>query len=457
MENYPIDLAPQEVILTYRQEEAVQPIVLRYECPLPERMRREPEEDIFQPAYGGETDEYVPRATRKKRKKRLVIGLSLLLALILTGVGLWYVQWYALDDSPSDESKEPAEDPDTESEGEEPYFYWDTGDLPEGETTIDTYRPYGGSAAKLELTGADGLEIMTPGDIYNKLWPSTVAVLGEQEGGYSVGTGIIFSADGYILTNYHVISGCSACQVWVPNEYGADQEYEAKLVGGDADQDLAVLKIEAQDLPVARFGVSDDLKVGDNVYAIGNPLGVELRGTFTDGIVSAVNRDVDVEGITMTLIQTNAALNSGNSGGPLVNQYGQVVGINTIKMMSGYDTIEGLGFAIPTSLCVRWVNEIIETGEIQPQPALGLSIDRIPVTLPDGTLALQVVTVVPGLGAEKAGILVGDCVVAFNGQSVYRTEDVLTIRRELHVGDKVPIRVWRGGEYLDLTIEMMAQ
>ena len=151
------------------------------------------------------------------------------------------------------------------------------------------------------------------------------------------------------------------------DEYGVDQEYDAMLVGGDADQDVAVLKIDAKDLTAAQFGVSDDLSVGDKVYAIGNPLGLELRGTFTDGIVSAVNRDVDVDGVTMTLIQTNAALNSGNSGGPLVNEYGQVVGVNTIKMMSGYDTIEGLGFAIPTSLAVRWINEIIQSGRIEPQ------------------------------------------------------------------------------------------
>lgn len=457
MENYPIDLSPQpeEVVLTYRQEESIPPVELRYECPLPERMRRELEEDVFLQARDRKADEYFPRAAKKKRKKRLIIGAGLLLALILFGVGLWYVQWYAPGNGAGDEDGNGQGD--AGPGDEEPYYYWEMEDIPEGETTIDTYRPYGGSAARLELTGAGDLPVLTPGEIYNKLWPSTVAVLGEQGGGYSVGTGIIFSQDGYILTNYHIISGCSACYVWVATEYGVDQEYEAKLVGGDADQDLAVLKIEAQGLTAAQFGISDELAVGDNVYALGNPLGVELRGTFTDGIVSAVNRDVDVDGITMTLIQTNAALNSGNSGGPLINQYGQVVGINTIKMMSGYDTIEGLGFAIPTSISVRWVNEIIDTGKIQPQPILGLSIDRVPVTLPDGTLALEVVEVTEGLSADNAGILVGDCVVAFNGQSVSRTEDVLAIRRELHVGDKVPIRIWRDGEYLDLTIEMMAQ
>ena len=192
------------------------------------------------------------------------------------------------------------------------------------------------------------------------------------------------------------------------------------------------------------------------MYAIGNPLGVELRGTFTNGIVSAINRDVQVDGRSMTLVQTNAALNSGNSGGPLINQYGQVVGINTIKMMSGEDTIEGLGFAIPTSLAARWVNEMIEFGEIQPQPVLGLMINRIPETLPDGSRGLRIEEVTPGLSGDKAGILVGDYIVSFAGQEVSSTSEILALRRDLHVGDLVPVRVWRNGEYLELTMEMMA-
>ena len=231
---------------------------------------------------------------------------------------------------------------------------------------------------------------------------------------------------------------------------------KALLVGGDADQDLAVLKIDAQGLTPAEFGVSDELSVGDPVYAIGNPLGLELRSTFTDGIVSAVNRDVDVDGVIMTLIQTNAALNSGNSGGPLINQYGQVVGINTIKMMSGYDTLEGLGFAIPTSLAQRWVNELIEYGELQPQPLLGLTISRIPEVLDGELTGLRVEEVSPGLGGEAAGVEVGDYILSFNGQEITRIEQILSIRQTLSVGDMVEIQVWRDGEILTLTMEMMA-
>lgn len=160
----------------------------------------------------------------------------------------------------------------------------------------------------------------------------------------------------------------------------------------------------------------------------------------------------------MTLIQTNTALNNGNSGGPLINQYGQVVGINTIKMMSDYDTIEGLGFAIPSSLAVRWVNELIEYGELLPQPVLGIEIDRVPRRLPDGTLAVVLIhRVTPGLSGEAAGLRAGDYVVSFAGQDITSTEEILAIRRGLFVGDEVDIRVYRDGKYLDLVMVMTAE
>ena len=273
----------------------------------------------------------------------------------------------------------------------------------------------------------------------------------------SVGTGVIFSEDGYILTNCHVIAGCSTCSVLVTDVNGVDEEYAARVVGYDEDADLAVLKIDAEGLPAAEFGISDDLQVGDPVYAIGNPLGVELRNTLTNGIVSAINRDVDVDGVTMTLIQTTAALNSGNSGGPLINQYGQVIGINTIKMMSEYDTIEGLGFAIPSSLALRWVNELIEFGELQPQPVLGVTVNRIPEPLPDGRTGLRLEEITPGLSADRAGLRAGDYLTGFCGQDIVSFQQILNLRRDLRVGDEIPVQVWRDGAYLEFTMIMMAE
>ena len=159
----------------------------------------------------------------------------------------------------------------------------------------------------------------------------------------------------------------------------------------------------------------------------------------------------------MTLIQTTAALNSGNSGGPLINQYGQVIGINTIKMMSEYDTIEGLGFAIPSSLALRWVNELIEFGKIQPQPVLGVTINRIPEAMPDGRSGLLIDDVTPGLSADRAGILPGDYLTAFCGQDIVSYQQLLNLRRDLRVGDVVPVQVWRDGAYEEFTMLMMAE
>ena len=438
----------REIVLVYRQDQAVEPVVLRYERDLPQGMRRERDETHRELERLLELAAPKPKK-KNKRRRRTVVGVVLLSALVVLGVGIWFFQSYYEPGPRGGEGRPPEDGYD--------YYYWEEEEREPGETTIHTYRPYGGSAARLEIFSAgEDAQALTPGEIYEKVRPSTVTVLGAEAGGYSVGSGVIFTEDGYILTNYHVIAGCSACEVWITDEYGVDSMYEALLVGGDADQDLAVLKIEAQGLTPAEFGVSDELGVGDPVYAIGNPLGLELRSTFTNGIVSAVDRDLDVDGVTMTLIQTNTALNSGNSGGPLVNQYGQVVGINTIKMMSDYDTLEGLGFAIPTSLAHRWVNELIEYGELQPQPVLGLTISRIPEALEEDLTGLRVEEVSPGLGGEAAGVKVGDYILAFHGQRVTRIEQILAIRRTLSVGDVVEIQVWRDGEVLTLAMEMMA-
>ncbi|MCI9443563.1 MAG: trypsin-like serine protease [Oscillospiraceae bacterium] len=450
-----------EIILTYRQPEAAKPVVLRYERELPESMRPAlpPEED---PGWTGPPRRSAPPpwqaaiAPPEKQKKshwgvRLYVGVSLAVILVCLGVGLWYFTQNGFGI--------PARTPDRDAipPREDGYFYY--GDELEDKTiTIPSY-PTGGDA-RLRLLPAEDLPELTAKEIYDQVTPSVVTVLGRPQtynSMYSVGTGVIFSSDGYILTNCHVIAGCGACQVWITNAYGVDAEYDAKVVGYDEDVDLAVLKIEGGQLPSAAFGVSDDLEVGDPVYAIGNPLGVKLRNTLTSGIISATDRDVDVDGVVMTLVQTTAALNSGNSGGPLINQYGQVIGINTIKMMSDYDTIEGLGFAIPSSLAIRWVNELVEFGELQPQPVLGVSIAKIPEMLPDGTLGLRVESVTPELTGDLAGVLEGDYVLAFNGQTVTSVQQILSIRRDLHVGDEVPVRIFRDGEYLEIIMTMMAE
>ena len=449
-----------EIVLTYRQPDQVEPVVLRYERELPACMRPRPvrsgREGTFPPPRRiGPLD---PPEKRKARwGVRVYVGVSLLAALICLGVGIWYVGEYGWALPGSKAPDGPHSGSNDNIPWEDDYF-WDIEDTDSGAITIPSY-PTGG-APRLSLSPAAELPVLTPQEVYNQVTPSVVSVLGREDmysTMASAGTGVIFSSNGYILTNCHIIAGCSMCRILVTNAHGVDEAYDAKVVGYDEDVDLAVLKVEAEDLPAAAFGVSDDLRVGDQVYAIGNPLGVELRNTLTDGIISAIDRDMDVDGVQMTLLQTTAALNSGNSGGPLINEYGQVIGINTIKMMSRYDTIEGLGFAIPSSLALRWVNELIEFGELQPEPVLGVTVNRIPQTLPDGTVGLRLEEITDGLSGDRAGLRAGDYLVGFAGQNVVSLQQLMSIRRGLRVGDEVAVRVFREGEYLELTMIMMAE
>lgn len=330
------------------------------------------------------------------------------------------------------------------------YWYdygWEEDAEASGEITIPTYPT--GEGATLEVETDRGPEL-TAQEIYRRVNPSVVTVLAQLEGSASVGTGVIFRSDGYILTNYHVLAGGRDCTVALDT----GRTYEALYVAGDERNDLAVLKVNLTGLPAATFGDSDQLVVGDKVYAIGNPLGVELRGTLTDGIVSAINRDVWVDGRTMNLIQTNAALNSGNSGGPLINAYGQVVGINTIKMSSDYSNVEGLGFAIPSASIRRLVNDLLTYGEIQPEPSFGVTVLQTGARLEEDVWGLEVLEVTPDSAADRAGIRTGDFILSAAGREVSSSQDLLRIRRQLYVGDQVTMEIWRDGARMEVTLTL---
>ena len=205
-------------------------------------------------------------------------------------------------------------------------------------------------------------------------------------------------------------------------------------------------------LPSATFGDSELLTVGDDVYAIGNPLGIEFRGTLTNGIISAIDRDVLVDGRTMNLLQTNAALNSGNSGGPLINQYGQVVGINVVKMSSRRSTVEGLGFAIPSATMERLVNDLLTYGESQPEPMIGVSVDSFGTEVEPDLWGIGVLKVERDSPAERAGVQVGDYIIAADSETVSSSRDLLRVRRRYHVGDDMPLTLWRDGERVEVVI-----
>lgn len=298
-------------------------------------------------------------------------------------------------------------------------------------------QPAGGSALSLQ-------------SVYAKCLPSVVGIHADiSRSEYSTGTGVVLTSDGYIVTNTHVLDGAKTVTVTTSD----GTEYSGKLVGADAVSDIAVLKIEAQGLTPAEFGDSSSLQVGDDVVSIGNPLGEQLRWTMTNGIISAINRAVEVDGKSMTLLQTNAALNNGNSGGPLINAYGQVIGINTLKMSTTDDTeatVEGLGFALPISSVSFVVNDIIATGSYRGAPSLGITVTTLEKE--GGGTQVQVVEVSGGSGAADAGIQAGDVILAADGQPISVTSDLLTVRRSHVIGDTVTLTILRDGQQFDVEV-----
>ena len=299
---------------------------------------------------------------------------------------------------------------------------------------------------------ADGLSLQ---EIYERNIQSVVSITATSLGETSTGSGVILSDKGYLVTNDHVVSDAQYLKVTLTDE----RELEAVLVGEDPVSDLAVLYIEATDLTQAQFGDSDALRVGDTVVAIGDPLGVELRGTMTDGIVSAINRDVTVNGRTMNLIQTNAALNAGNSGGPLINRFGQVVGINTMKIGAFADSsgVEGLGFAIPSATVQEIVNQIISQGYVSGRPWLGIQGESFSsfyqrfYQVPAG---LYITRVEAGSPAETAGLVPGDIITLVDGHQVHTMEDVNALLYAHQAGEDIRLRLYRstGPESITVTL-----
>ncbi len=308
---------------------------------------------------------------------------------------------------------------------------------------------------QLEISETEGQTMDLP-SIYQKVIPSVVSITAVSGSTKSTGTGIILSSDGYIVTNYHVVSDAQTVTVLLTSE----EEYTTISVGGDETSDLAVLKINATGLTPAEFGSSDTVQVGDSVVAIGDPLGIELRGTMTDGIICGIQRDVHVGDRTMTLIQTNAALNSGNSGGPLVNMSGQVIGINTMKLSSDYTPVEGIGFAIPISSAKSIIDELVEKGYVSGRPAFGFTVEVLSAQMQlfydlPGTLYIKQVS--EGSDAYAKGIRAGDIITAINGTEVSAMDEFNTIKNQFSAGDIVTLTIYRKGAEEDVEVRLMDQ
>ena len=283
-------------------------------------------------------------------------------------------------------------------------------------------------------------------EIYTRNIDSVVSITCSYPGGSRTGTGVILSESGYIVTNCHVVEDASFISVLLTD----DRSFTATLIGADAVSDLAVLHVEASGLKSAQFGDSSALQVGDSVAAIGDPLGSELRGTMTNGIVSAINRDMTIGGRTLTLIQTNAALNSGNSGGPLINCHGQVIGINTMKIGTLVDEagVEGLGFAIPSATVKEIVEQLIDQGYVSGRPTLGITGEavsgfyQIYYNMPAG---LYITQLDPSSDAAAHGIEGGDILISVNDTRIATMDDLSNVLYGCEVGQEVTAIIYRAG------------
>lgn len=367
-------------------------------------------------------------------------------------------------------------------------------DITEEENAAAQDKSTAKNTAAVQATNMSWVELASPADaltvpeIVEKAMPSAVGISSTftytaQTSGYTgfgfggmygntqpvsqeataTGSGIVMSTDGYIITNAHVIYDTEseykmgkATSVSVVMGENHDEEYEAEIVGYDIQTDLAVLKINAENLTPAEFGNSDDLKVGELVVAIGNPLGFELYGTTTCGIVSAKNREVELEDKTMTLIQTDAAINSGNSGGMLLNSYGQVIGINSLKMGSSYGeaSVEGLGFAIPINDAAEIINSLIRDGYVTGRPQLGIT----GTTITEDMAALyhipQGVYVYSVSENSASGLQQGDIITAIDSTEITTMEE-LNEQKNLHkAGETVTLRIIRNGESTEVQVTL---
>ena len=327
----------------------------------------------------------------------------------------------------------------------------------------NSYTGNGNSISGTPNTSADGG--LTPAQVYARNIKSVVAIsstittgsYGQISQSTSAGSGFILSQDGYVVTNYHVVEGATSMKVTTYDE----TQYEAKLVGYDSANDIAVLKIEAQGLQPAVIGSSDDLIVGDQVAAIGNPLG-ELTSTLTVGYISAINRDITTEGTVINMLQTDAAINSGNSGGPLFNMKGEVIGITTAKYSGTTPSgaaIEGIGFAIPIDDVIKKITDLQQYGYIT-GAYLGVSVrdvDRDVAEYYGIPMGVYVADVVKGYCAYEAGVRAKDIIVALGDYEITCLNDLSKALGNYAGGDITTITVWRSGVEITLEITLDAK
>ena len=321
---------------------------------------------------------------------------------------------------------------------------------------------------KVDTAAVNTEKELTTAEIYAKYVSSCVGItvdivstniFGQTVTGAAAGSGFVITEDGYILTNYHVIDGANSIKV----TFSDGKEYTATYVGGEEANDIAVIKVEATGLTPVVIGSSSDMLVGEQVTTIGNPLG-ELTFSETTGIISALDRTITMsDGNKMNMIQTDCAINSGNSGGPLINACGQVVGINTIKMSSDYSNVEGLGFAIPINDVKNIISDLIQYGYVTGKPYMGITGVTMSASVAqqygvtNAVLGVYVATVEDGSCSAKAGLQPGDIITAMDEDDVVTFQDLEAVKATHQAGDTVTLTVFRNGEKLELSLPLDEQ
>ncbi len=415
--------------------------------------------------YGAGYNEYSYQPTdNKKKKKGAGAALAILAVCVLAGSGVVGYSLLSYKGMPRKSGSSQAESRSTVSSA--------------ARDSKPDQRPSSERITLEQLAAPE--DAMSIPDIVTKLSPSVVGISCITSEGQVSGTGIVLNDKGYVVTNAHVVNGASAVSIVLTDstekkdapddssksvaeqiledqngQQNDNNTIEAEIIGVDTQTDLAVLKVERNDLKPAEFGTSGGIMVGELAIVIGNPLGFDLANTVTSGIISATDRKLTIEDRTMNLIQTDASINSGNSGGPLINAYGQVIGITSAKVSSTYG--EGLGFAIPIDDAKKIIEDLTAYGYVKGRPTLGISGQNINAfyaqyyNVPQGFIVKNVEN---GSAAQQAGIQVNDIIVGIQGKMISSIEEFNEIKSNYSAGDEITVSVYRNDNIMDIKVTL---
>ena len=401
---------------------------------------------------------YQPEQPKKKKRGRIIaicLACIILAGAAGTGVGVLVASMDGLTVAKIDNSKPPL--PNGGDAQPAP-----TPEIPSSGITLDTEINDGGNTPPATVDGAYTGETLSASELYNMAVHSCVGItvdvtavnaFGQVTSSAISGSGFIISTDGYILTNYHVVQHADENGLEINVTMYNGDKYSARLVGKEAENDVALLKVDAEDLPALVLNTSGSLIVGQNVYVIGNPLG-ELTYTLTDGIVSALDREIAVEAnASIRMFQISAAINSGNSGGPVFNDKGEVIGIASAKYASA--GVEGLGFAIPIEDAMEIVDDLIQYGFVRGKPYFGITVRTVTKTIAEyynWVMGAFIVELDEGSCAAEAGLLEGDIIVKLDDTPITSSSDLILAKKNYVAGDSATLEVFRNGEYFQTRI-----